>query len=132
MSEKEYIYTIGRRKTSVATLRLYEKEGKSTVNDKLFTEVYLHKEDQTKLYKPFKVANLDSKNYMFTVKVVGGGIVSQLEAIRLALSRAIAKQYPDLKKSLKVEGLLTRDSRMVERKKPGLRKARRAEQYSKR
>ena len=132
MADKEYIYTLGRRKTSIATLRLYGKEGKSTVNGKLLNELYIHESDRLKLLKPFKVANLDESNFMFTVKVKGGGFSSQLEAIRLALSRAIIKKHPDIKKSLKIEGLLTRDPRMVERKKTGLRKARKAEQYSKR
>lgn len=128
----EYIYTIGRRKTSVATLRLYKGEGKNMYNDKIFTTVYTSDTDRIKLEEPFKVVGWNPKNFYFTAKAVGGGRYSQLDAIKLAIARAIIKIEPELKKTLKVAGLLTRDPRMVERKKPGLRKARRAEQYSKR
>lgn len=131
MAEK-YTYTIGRRKTSVATLRLFRTPGNNTVNEKPLEVVYPHDYELTNLLAPFKAADLNEKEYSFTVKVTGGGKMSQLGAIKLALARAIAKLYPDKKKALKVEGLLTRDPRMVERKKPGLRKARKAEQYSKR
>ncbi|MEO6729250.1 MAG: 30S ribosomal protein S9 [Candidatus Dojkabacteria bacterium] len=128
----EYIYTIGRRKTSTATLRLYKKNGVNQINEKAVDQLYVHAEDQKVLEIPFKAADLDFKTYSFTAKVVGGGKYSQLEAVQHAIARAIAKMFPDKKKALKMADLITRDPRMVERKKPGLRKARRAEQYSKR
>jgi small subunit ribosomal protein S9 len=132
MAESKYSYSLGRRKTSVATLRLFESSGKNIINDKPLEQLYVGEFEKVKLLRPFKAAELESKDFNFTVKVKGGGHNSQLEAIVLALSRAIIKKYPERKKLLKNEGLLTRDSRMVERKKPGLRKARKAEQYSKR
>ncbi len=131
MAEK-YIYTIGRRKTSVATVRLFNGNGKSTVNNKDFEKLYLSKAEQKMVTKPFVVADLDPKDYYFTSVANGGGKMSQLGAIVLGISRAIVKMDESKKPSLKKEGLLTRDPRMVERKKPGLRKARKTEQYSKR
>ncbi len=128
----EYTYSLGRRKTSVATLRLYSKPGKNILNEKALEEVFADNHVQTLVVEPLKAADLDPKNFYFTAKTVGGGKFSRIDAIRLALARAIIKLYPEKKKQLKELGLLTRDPRMVERKKPGLRKARRAEQYSKR
>lgn len=131
MADK-YTYTLGRRKTSVATIRLYENAGKNTINEKPVEELYKAKAEQVKLLQPFKVAELESKDFSFSAKVKGGGHMSQLEAIILGLARAIVKKYPERKKLLKNYGLTTRDPRMVERKKTGLKKARKAEQYSKR
>lgn len=128
----EYTYTIGRRKTSVAALRLYKKSGSNQINEKPVEKIYPHKTEVDSILSPFAVTALDSGDYHFTVQVKGGGKMSQLGAIKLALSRALAELYPEKKKDLKAAHLLTRDPRMVERKKPGLRKARRAEQYSKR
>jgi small subunit ribosomal protein S9 len=128
----EYTYTIGRRKTSVATLRLYKKSGENVINEKKIATIYVNKVDADSILLPFKIADLNADDFYFTSKIVGGGAMSQLGAVKHALSRAIAKLYPETKKQLKVAGLITRDPRMVERKKPGLRKARRAEQYSKR
>jgi small subunit ribosomal protein S9 len=131
MADK-YTFTIGRRKTSTATIRLFEGTGKNMVNDKPVEVLYPHKYEIVQMTSPFGAANLDAKKFYFTAMVKGGGKISQLGAVKLALARAIAKQFPELKKDLKVAKLLTRDPRMVERKKPGLHKARKAEQYSKR
>lgn len=131
MAEK-YAYTIGRRKTSVASVRLFRASGENMINDKPLTKVYGHDYELTKINMPFKIADLSAKEFYFTTQIRGGGKESQLEALRLGLSRAIVKMFPETKKALKDGGLLTRDSRMVERKKPGLHKARKAEQYSKR
>ena len=128
----EYTYTIGRRKTSVVTLRLFGVAGKNTLNGNPFEKYYPSKLDRARLTKPFNLAELNPSDFYFTAKSIGGGKSSQLEAIMHALSRAISKRFPESKKALKDAGLLTRDPRMVERKKPGLRKARKAEQYSKR
>ena len=132
MADKDYVYTLGRRKTSVATVRLYGTVGKSTVNERPLENYFPGKVELVRLKRVFEVAELDPKDYMFTVKAIGGGSNSQLEALMLGLARAIVKKYPEKKKQLKVAGLLTRDPRAVERKKPGLHKARKSEQYSKR
>lgn len=132
MANQDYYYAVGRRKTSVATVRVYFKKGKSTINDKSVSDIYPNVVEQALIMSPFKVAEIDAEDVMFTAKTIGGGIMSQLDAIKLGIARAIVKRTPDAKKALKDAGMLTRDSRMVERKKPGLRKARKSEQYSKR
>ncbi len=132
MAELEYYYALGRRKTSVATVRLFLKKGKSTINTKPVEQVYPLKPEQVRIEEPFRVAELDTDGVSYTAVTKGGGVQSQVDAIRLAISRAIIKRFPEKKKVLKDAGLLKRDPRMVERKKPGLRKARKAEQYSKR
>ena len=132
MAELEYYYSLGRRKTSVATIRLYFKKGKNIVNGKALADVYPLKPEQLNIEEPFRVAEIETDGVSFTVVAKGGGVQSQLGAIKLAMARAIIKKYPEKKKVLKDAGLLVRDSRMVERKKAGLRKARKAEQYSKR
>lgn len=132
MTKDKYIYKIGRRKTSTASVRLFDGSGQSLVNGKDVEKVYPRETELKSLLRPFKVAELKSKDFHFTTKVKGGGVSSQKEAIVLALARAIDAKFPEKHTLLKKEGLLTRDSRMVERKKTGLRKARKAEQYSKR
>ncbi len=128
----EYSYALGRRKTSVVTVRLYGESGKNLFNEKEFEQIYTSKSDKAKILSPFLASDLNPMDFHFTAKSVGGGRYSQLEALALGIARAIIKKFPDKKKALKDQLLLTRDSRMVERKKPGLRKARKAEQYSKR
>ncbi len=132
MAELEYYYALGRRKTSVATVRLFLKKGKSTINGKALDQVYPLKPEQSQIEEPFRVAELETDGVSYTVVAKGGGVQSQLGAIKLGIARAIIKRFPEKKKALKDAGLLVRDSRMVERKKAGLRKARKAEQYSKR
>jgi len=131
MADK-YHYTLGRRKTSRATVRLFEGKGTSMVNDKEFDKIYSNPIYKERIMVPFKKAELDPKKFYFTVKTSGGGYSSQIDAIILGIARAIVKMDEDKKPLLKAAGLLTRDPRMVERKKPGLKKARKAEQYSKR
>lgn len=128
----KYFYAIGRRKTATATVRLFHGAGESTVNGKPLTTLYAHKHEQDQMLAPLKAAGLNPVEYYITAKVKGSGHAGQLGAIKLGLARAIVEMDPTLKKSLKQEHLMTRDPRMVERKKPGLRKARRAEQFSKR
>jgi len=132
MAEKEYYYALGRRKTSVATVRLFLKKGKNIINGKALTDVYPLKPEQLQIEEPFRIAELETDGVSYTIVTKGGGVQSQLGAIKLGLARAIIKRFPEKKKALKDAGLLVRDSRMVERKKAGLRKARKAEQYSKR
>jgi small subunit ribosomal protein S9 len=131
MAEK-YVYKIGRRKTSVATVRLYSDAGQSIINGKPVTEYYPEKLDQEKLTKPFDVLELKPSSFYYTVQVKGGGTSSQLGAITLGISRALTEISAENRTPLKRAGLLTRDPRMVERKKTGQRKARKKEQYSKR
>lgn len=128
---QKYNYAVGRRKTSVATVRLFEGKGDSTINGKKIEERFSILAQQKRLLKPFEVTDTVGKFY-FTGKANGGGTNGQLDSLVLAISRALVKNDEDLKSVLKKGGLLTRDDRMTERKKPGLRKARKAPQYSKR
>jgi len=127
----EIIHTIGRRKASVA--RIYMKKGKGniTVNGKGFKEYFPVDTMQHKLEQPFNTADLVGK-FDVEVNVYGGGTTGQSEAIRLAIARALCKIDPENRVSLKPEGMLTRDSRVVERKKPGQKKARKKFQWVKR
>jgi len=126
------INTIGRRKTSVA--RLYVKSGKGEVivNDRDVKEYFPTEVLQIIVNQPFGVADVDSTGYDLKINVKGGGITGQAEAVRLAISKALCEIDTENRPPLKKEGFLTRDSRMVERKKYGRRKARRAFQFSKR
>jgi len=130
--ENKYHYALGRRKTATATVRLFPGKGDSVVNEKTFEAYVPSVSDRADILTVFTVAGLESDAFYFTSKVVGSGPKSQVGAIKLGLARAIVEFDGETKKSLKTVGLLTRDPRMVERKKPGLRKARRAEQYSRR
>ncbi len=132
MADKKYYYATGRRKTANVTLRLFQETGVSTINGKPSEELYPLKTTQLKLNRPFAIAELDPKDFYFTVKAVGGGTNAQIEAIDLALARAITQINPDMRKVLKKAGFMRRDPRMVERKKPGHLKARKSEQFSKR
>ena len=125
------IHTIGRRKASVARIYMSEGKGNITVNGKDFKEYFPVDTMQFKLEQPFNIANLTGK---FDVKanVNGGGTTGQSEAIRLAISRALCKLDPENRITLKPEGMLTRDARVVERKKPGQKKARKKFQWVKR
>jgi len=127
----EIINTLGRRKTSVA--RVYMKKGKGvvTVNKKDYTVMFPISVLQAKINQPFQLTDTVGQ-YDVTVNVVGGGINGQAEAIRLCISRALVKVSEENKPLLKAEGLMTRDPRMVERKKPGQPKARKKFQFSKR
>jgi small subunit ribosomal protein S9 len=127
-----YHYAVGRRKTATATVRLYEVAGESTINGKPMAEYMPGKVNEFKLQGVLKSAELDPKQFFMTVKVSGSGKSAQLNAIQHGIARAITKMNPELKRLLKVAGFITRDPRMVERKKPGLHKARKAEQFSKR
>ena len=125
------IHTIGRRKSAVARIYLSKGKGKITVNN---SEAKTYFSTATHLYKlnqPFSLVDLEGK-YDVKVNVNGGGSTGQVEAIRLAISRALIQINEENRPTLKAEGLLTRDPRMVERKKPGQKKARKKFQFSKR
>ncbi len=127
----EIIHKIGRRKTSVARIYLSKGKDKMTINGKDFKDYFPTTSLQFKILQPFKLTNNLGK-FDLSVNVYGGGITGQVEAIRLAVSRALSEMSDENKSALKKEGLLTRDPRMVERKKFGQKKARKKFQFSKR
>jgi len=125
------INTIGRRKTSVARIYLTEGKGNIVVNKKDYKEYFPIGTLQYKINQPFMLTETEGK-FDVTVNVKGGGVNGQVEAVRLAISRALVEVDSEHKPALKAEGLMTRDPRMVERKKPGQPKARKKFQFSKR
>ena len=125
------IHKIGRRKTAVARVYLSDGKGKITINSKDLTEYFPTATLQYKVNQPFTLTDTLG-NYDVKVNVYGGGITGQAEAIRLAISRAMCELNEENRSVLKPEGLLTRDPRMVERKKFGQKKARKKFQFSKR
>lgn len=128
----DYIWGTGRRKTSVARVRIKDGSGKIEINGKTLEEHFNKREVYiNRIMSALKVTDNLGKKDIF-VNVFGGGLTGQAGAVALALSRALVKADEANKLSLKRNGLLTRDSRMVERKKYGFRKARRARQFSKR
>jgi small subunit ribosomal protein S9 len=127
----EVINTLGRRKTAVARVYLSKGKGKITVNNKEASTVFPIDVLQSKLVQPFVLTDTVGK-YNVSVNVSGGGINGQVEAIRLGISRALVEISAENRAALKVDGLMTRDPRMVERKKPGQPKARKKFQFSKR
>jgi small subunit ribosomal protein S9 len=128
---EKYTYTKGRRKTSAATIRLFDGKGDNLVNDKPVNKYFEYVGYQQNAVEPLKLVNAFDK-YYFTAKVKGGGMKGQAGAVVHALARALAKQDPEYKDILKKALMMRRDDRMVERKKTGLRKARKAPQFSKR
>ena len=127
----EVTNTSGRRKTAVARVYLTPGEGKIEINGKDLTGYFPSPLLQYEVTLPFnKTENLGK--YDVKVNVDGGGFTGQAQAIRLAIAKALVEINPELRAALKPDGLLTRDSRMVERKKPGQKKARRKFQFSKR
>jgi small subunit ribosomal protein S9 len=127
----QIINTIGRRKTSIARIYLTPGKGDIKVNDRELKEYFLSEIHQTTVKQAFASVKAENQ-YDVMVNVEGGGVKGQAEAVRLAIARALVEVNAEHKPLLKKEGLLTRDSRMVERKKPGRRKARRRFQFSKR
>ncbi|WP_439425868.1 30S ribosomal protein S9 [Oenococcus alcoholitolerans] len=130
MANTQYAGT-GRRKDSVARVRLVPGNGKVTINGRSFEDYIPAANLRAVVAQPFAVTSTEG-NYDVFVNVIGGGFAGQAGAIRHGISRALLEVDPDFRPALKSAGLLTRDSRMVERKKPGLKKARRAPQFSKR
>jgi len=127
----ETINALGRRKNSVARIYLTKGKGKISVNNRELSEYFPTPILRNKALKPFKVTHNDNK---FDVKINadGGGVSGQAGAVSLAIARALVKLDESNKELLKAEGLMTRDPRMVERKKPGQKKARKKFQFSKR
>jgi small subunit ribosomal protein S9 len=127
----ETVHTIGRRKASVARLYITEGKGNFVINGKDYKDYFPLETLQFKLHQPFKVVELDGK-FNIKVNVNGGGINGQADAIKLAIARALCEIDIEHRPALKAEGLLTRDPRVVERKKPGQKKARKKFQWVKR
>jgi small subunit ribosomal protein S9 len=127
-----YYYALGRRKNAVAQVRLYKKgDGEIKVNNREMKEYFPRDEWQNNILAPLKaMGQMNKLNVIATVK--GGGINAQSEAIRLGVSRALLQLNPIFRRGLKKYGYLTRDARKKERKKPGLKRARRAPQWQKR
>lgn len=130
---KQYYYGLGRRKTSTATSRLFAKgKGEITVNGQPALEYFDNNEYLvSRLQKPFTTISAEGQ-FDVTILTKGGGHSSQTDAIILAMSRSLAEFNEDYRSTLKRAGLVKRDSRKKERNKPGLKRARRAEQFSKR
>ena len=133
MADTSYYEGLGRRKESTARVRLHTGgSGNSIiVNDKPVEEYFSREVDQKQVTKPLQVTGTDGR-FDITVKVEGGGVTGQAGAVRLGIARALLKADPDYKQKLRQYGLLTRDPRAKERKKPGLKRARKAPQYTKR
>jgi len=121
----------GRRKTSVARVRLYEGTGTFTLNGKALENYFPSMSHRIRILEPVRSVGLEGR-YDIIAKLEGGGPNGQADALRLGIARALERLDPELRGTLKKGGFLTRDSRQVERKKYGLRKARRAPQYTKR
>ena len=127
----EKVHSIGRRKKSIARVYLVEGTGKFKINGREAKSYFKTESLMYKLNQAFLISDLKN-NYDMYAKVEGGGTTGQVEAIRLGISRALVKINPENRLKLKPDGLLTRDPRMVERKKPGQKKARKKFQFSKR
>lgn len=131
MAEKVVYSATGRRKASVARVRMTPGDGKITVNDRPLTEYFGLKTLELIINQPLEVTDTKGK-YDIIANVFGGGFSGQAGAVRHGISRALLKIDPDFRSPLKKAGLLTRDPRAKERRKYGLKKARKASQYSKR
>mgnify|MGYP001811712560 FL=1 len=128
---KPLVQATGRRKSSVARVRLHEGSGRVIINDRSLEVFFPTMAQRIRVLEPLRVGEVEGR-YDVMATVHGGGTTGQTDALRLGIARAIVELIPELRSELKSNGLLTRDARRVERKKYGLRKARRAPQYTKR
>jgi len=128
----QYYEAVGRRKESTARVRLMDGSGTFTVNAKEATAYFPRMGDLQDILRTFNAVGQDANKYDITVKVNGGGVTGQTEAVRLGLARALVLLNGDWTSALRKNGLLTRNPRVKERKKPGLKKARKAPTYTKR
>ena len=131
MAEKIYYYGTGRRKNAIARVRLMQGTGKITVNGKDLGEYFGTEILKVIVNQPFAVTSTEGK-YDVICSVIGGGFTGQAGAIRHGIARALNEANSEFRPALKAQGFLTRDARMKERKKYGLKKARKAPQFSKR
>ena len=133
MATSKYFYGLGRRKLATARVRLLTGKGEVKVNDKSLSDYFAgSKSLQAELMKPFSVLELDPEKYNISAKVAGGGHASQIEAVRLGLSNALVELNEDYRATLRRAELLGRDPRERERKKFGLKGARKQRQFTKR
>ena len=132
VTKTTYTYGLGRRKAATARARLYKGKGYITINDKPALD-YLsgNKAYLAEITDPLALVEKQA-GFDITIKVAGGGLAGQVDAIKLAISKALVTEFPDLRPVLKKAGFIKRDPREKERKKYGLRSARRKEQFSKR
>ena len=127
----QYYEGVGRRKSATARVRIYSGSGTLVVNDKPLSDYFPRPGDMDAALIPLAVAGVQGK-FDVTVKVNGGGVTGQTDAVQLGLARALLKYNPELRPALRKAGMLTRDAREKERKKPGLKRARKAPTYTKR
>lgn len=133
MAEKNYFYALGRRKSATARVRLTSSKGSFTINDKEANAYFDgSKFMMNELFKPFNVLELDPAKFTISAKVLGGGHASQVDAIRLAIAKALIELNEDYRGTLRRAELLGRDPREKERKKFGLKGARKQRQFTKR
>ncbi len=128
---KNQIQTVGRRKRSVARVILRPGAGEWQVNGREMADYFPRPTHQIRVQEPFKIADLEGQ-FDVTIRVHGGGLTGQSDAVRMGLARAIVQHDEELRPVLREKGMLTRDARQVERKKPGQPKARKRFQFSKR
>jgi small subunit ribosomal protein S9 len=131
MTEQHYYYGTGKRKTAVAQVRLYPGHGEFSINDKTLEDAFPWPAWQSVILEPMKVTDNEGK-FSVVAKLHGGGVTSQAGALRHGITRALLLADADLRPVLKKHGFITRDSRIKESKKYGLKRARRAPQYTKR
>jgi small subunit ribosomal protein S9 len=130
--DNKYFEGIGRRKESTARVRLMSGSGNFIVNEKDILAYFTRLGDVPEIIKAFDIANQSKDNYDVSVLVNGGGVTGQRDAVKLGLARAMVKMDEELRSPLRRSGYLTRDPRVKERKKPGLKRARKAPTYTKR
>ncbi len=130
--DKQYYEGIGRRKESSARVRIMSGSGTFTVNEKEIDAYFTRLGDIEAILKAFTITNQSKESYDVSVLVNGGGVTGQRDAVKLGLSRALVKMDGELRSPLRQGGYLTRDPRVKERKKPGLKRARKAPTYTKR
>ena len=128
---KPIVQATGRRKTSVARVRLLDGTGQFTLNGKSLDQFFPQAAHRMRIVEPLKLVDLEGR-YDISATLEGGGTTGQSDALRLGIARALVEIDPELRTTLKKAGMLRRDDRKVERKKYGLRKARRAPQFTKR
>ena len=128
----QYFEGVGRRKESIARVRLMNGSGRFLVNDKEAPAFFTRLGDMENILGVMKAAGQDAKTYDVTVLVKGGGVTGQADAVVMGLARALVKMNAEFSPAMRKAGFLTRDARVKERKKPGLKRARKAPTYTKR
>ncbi len=128
----QYFEGVGRRKQSIARVRIMSGTGRFIVNEKEAPVYFNRLGDMDAILSVLAAAGQDARNYDITVVVTGGGVTGQTDSVQLGLARAMVKMAPDNVSAMRKGGFLTRDARIKERKKPGLKRARKAPTYTKR